>query len=106
MLEPSMLERRRGSVEDMSAIIMDGKALSERLKPELRRYADELLEKADHVPQLAAVLIGDDPASRQYVRNKRRLVQELGFRSKLITMAPAEASTERLESEIAQLNAD
>jgi methylenetetrahydrofolate dehydrogenase (NADP+)/methenyltetrahydrofolate cyclohydrolase len=90
----------------MPAIIMDGRALSECLKPELRRYANELLQKNKYVPLLAAIQIGDDPASRQYVRNKRRFAEELGFRTKLIAMMPAEASTERLVGVIAQLNTD
>ncbi|HJU11021.1 MAG TPA: bifunctional 5,10-methylenetetrahydrofolate dehydrogenase/5,10-methenyltetrahydrofolate cyclohydrolase, partial [Candidatus Binataceae bacterium] len=60
----------------------------------------------DYVPLLAALQVGNDAASRQYVRNKRRFAEELGFRSKLVTMAPAEASTERLMSEIGQLNTD
>jgi len=93
-------------VEKMPAIIMDGRALSDRLKPELRQYADELLQKHKYVPLLAAIQIGNDPASRQYVRNKRRFAGELGFRSELVAMPPGEASTERLMGEIAQLNAD
>jgi methylenetetrahydrofolate dehydrogenase (NADP+)/methenyltetrahydrofolate cyclohydrolase len=90
----------------MSATIMDGRALSERLKPELRRYANELLTNYHSLPLLAAVQVGDDPASRQYVRNKRRLAEELGFQSRLLSMAPDEATTERLASAIAQLNGD
>jgi methylenetetrahydrofolate dehydrogenase (NADP+)/methenyltetrahydrofolate cyclohydrolase len=85
---------------------MDGRALSEHLKPELRRCADELLQVHGNVPLLAAVQAGNDPASRQYVRNKRRLAEELGFRTKLITMSVDEAGTERLLDEISQLNAD
>jgi methylenetetrahydrofolate dehydrogenase (NADP+) / methenyltetrahydrofolate cyclohydrolase len=90
----------------MSATIMDGRTLSDSLRPDLRRYADELLQKYKFLPLLAAVQVGNDPASRQYVRNKRRFAQELGFQTKLLTMAPDEASTERLVSEVAQLNAD
>jgi len=85
---------------------MDGRALSEHLKPELRRCADELLQVHGNVPLLAAVQAGNDPASRQYVRNKRRLAEELGFRTKLIMMSADEAGTERLLDEISQLNAD
>jgi methylenetetrahydrofolate dehydrogenase (NADP+) / methenyltetrahydrofolate cyclohydrolase len=94
------------SVKPMSAIIMDGRALSDHLKPELCRYADELLRKNKYTPLLAAIQVGDDPASRQYVRNKRRFAEQLGFRSKLVTMPPAEATSELLVAEIAQLNAD
>jgi methylenetetrahydrofolate dehydrogenase (NADP+) / methenyltetrahydrofolate cyclohydrolase len=85
---------------------MDGRVVSDYLKPELRRYADELLKKDSYVPLLVAIQVGDEPASRQYVRNKRRFAQELGFRTKLITLSPEEASTERLEEGIAQLNTD
>lgn len=85
---------------------MDGRVLSDCLKPELRQYANELLQKYKYIPLLAAIQVGNDPASRQYVRNKRRFAEELGFHSKLITMPPDEASTERLVSEIGHLNAD
>src|ERR1700746_2143993 len=90
----------------MSAIIMDGRTVSGRLKPELRRYADELLQAHEYRPTLAAVQVGNDPASRQYVRNKRRFAQELGFRSTLLAMPPDEATTKCLAEEIAKLNAD
>ena len=85
---------------------MDGRALSDSLKPELRRYADELLENDKYVPLLAAIQVGNDPASRQYVRNKRRFAEELGFRSRLVAMPAGEASTERLLDEIARLNTE
>lgn len=90
----------------MSAIIMDGRALSDRLKPELRRYADELLQAYKYRPALAAIQVGNDPASRQYVRNKRRLTEELGFRSSLLAMPADEATADRLAHAIDQLNAD
>ncbi len=85
---------------------MDGRALSDSLKPELRRYAHELLENDKYVPLLAAIQVGNDPASRQYVRNKRRFAEELGFRSRLVAMPAGEASTERLLDEIARLNTE
>jgi len=90
----------------MAAKIMDGREVSRRLRPELERYARELKERYNRAPALAAVLIGDDPASRQYVRNKRRFAEELGFESRMLTMGAEEASTERLLEEIALLNAD
>jgi methylenetetrahydrofolate dehydrogenase (NADP+)/methenyltetrahydrofolate cyclohydrolase len=85
---------------------MDGREVSARLRPELERYARELKERYHCAPALAAVLIGDDPASRQYVRNKRRFAEELGFESRMVTMTADQASTERLLEEIARLNAD
>jgi methylenetetrahydrofolate dehydrogenase (NADP+) / methenyltetrahydrofolate cyclohydrolase len=90
----------------MSAKIMDGREVSRRLHPELERYARELKHRVNRAPALAAILVGDDPASRQYVRNKRRFAEELGFESRMVTMTDAEATTERLLEEIARLNTD
>ena len=90
----------------MAATIMDGREVSRRLRPELERHARELKERYHCTPALAAVLVGDDPASRQYVRNKRRFAEELGFESRMVTLTAEEASTERLLEEIARLNAD
>src|SRR5262249_29985166 len=58
------------------------------------------------VPTLAALQVGDDPASRQYVRNKRRFAQELGFHSRLIKIPNDGATTTGLVVEITNLNAD
>ena len=90
----------------MSAIIMDGRELSERLKPELSHYAGELSQAHGCVPMLVAVQVGDDPASRQYVRNKRRFARELGFQSELVKISPDDATTAGLVAEITRLNAD
>jgi methylenetetrahydrofolate dehydrogenase (NADP+) / methenyltetrahydrofolate cyclohydrolase len=90
----------------MSAKIMDGREVSRRLRPELERYAHELKQHHHRAPALAAILVGDDPASRQYVRNKRRFAEELGFESRMVRMTAEEASTKRLLEEIARLNAD
>ena len=90
----------------MAPKIMDGREVSRRLRPELEHYARELRERHHRAPALAAVLVGDDPASRQYVRNKRRFAEDLGFESRMVTMTAEEASTERLLEEIAHLNAD
>jgi len=93
-------------VSAMGAIIMDGRAVSESLMPEVRGYARELIEGHRVVPGLAAVLVGDDAASRQYVRNKRKLAAELGFRSELVSVAAAEATTDSLAATIRRLNED
>jgi len=85
---------------------MDGRALSDWLKPELGRYAKELRDKYESVPVLAAIMVGDNAASRQYVRNKRRFAEELGFRSELVSVGAEEASTEGLLEQIRRFNAD
>lgn len=84
---------------------MDGRELSARLMPELHRYARELIEDHKFAPILAAVLVGDNPASRQYVRNKRRLASALGFGSEMAAISEHEATTERLIDAIEELNA-
>jgi methylenetetrahydrofolate dehydrogenase (NADP+)/methenyltetrahydrofolate cyclohydrolase len=86
--------------------MMDGREVTEFLKPHLRAHARELADRHRLVPALAAILVGDDAASIQYVRNKRKLAEELGFRSEVVSIATAEASTDRLLETIARLNAD
>ena len=91
----------------MAAIIMDGRALSAHLMPELRANVDELKRKFGCTPSLAAILVGDDPASRQYVKNKQRVAAKLGCDSRTVRMKKAEdATTESLLGVIEELNAD
>jgi methylenetetrahydrofolate dehydrogenase (NADP+) / methenyltetrahydrofolate cyclohydrolase len=90
----------------MAAVIMDGRALSSHLMPELRGHADELRQRYRCIPGLAAILVGDDPASRQYVRNKQRMAQDLGFSSQVIRMSEREATTATLLDQIDRLNRD
>lgn len=85
---------------------MDGRAVSELLMPEVRRNAAELRDRYGYVPALAAILVGSDPASRQYVRNKHRLAQELGCRSEVVEIEAGKASTESLLATIERLNND
>jgi methylenetetrahydrofolate dehydrogenase (NADP+)/methenyltetrahydrofolate cyclohydrolase len=90
----------------MAAIIMDGRALSAHLMPELRANVDELKSKFGCTPSLAAILVGDDPASRQYVKNKQRVALELGCESRTVRMPSKDASTSSLLAVIEKLNAD
>lgn len=90
----------------MTGKLMDGREVSKFLKPYLRAHARELADRYWVVPALAAIMVGDNAASTQYVRNKRKFAEELGFRSEIITFAAAEATTERLLETIARLNAD
>src|SRR5215469_10656659 len=90
----------------MAAIVMDGRALSARLMPELRAQVDQLKSEYGCTPSLVAILVGDDPASRQYVRNKERAAADLGCESRTVRMASVEATTDSLLKVIAELNAD
>jgi methylenetetrahydrofolate dehydrogenase (NADP+)/methenyltetrahydrofolate cyclohydrolase len=90
----------------MSAIIMDGRAVSAHLVPEVKRHLEELRERHHLMPSLTAVLVGRDPASRQYVKNKRRLAEELGCKSHVMEIPEADATTESMLAIVDQLNRD
>ena len=79
----------------MTGKLMDGREVSQFLRPYLQAHARELADRYRQVPALTAILVGDNAASAQYVRNKRKLAEELGFRSEIIAVAAAEATTER-----------
>ncbi len=64
--------------------IIDGKALSEKIKDDIKLEVDTLRDDYKQVPHLAAVLVGDNPASKAYVRNKVRSCEKVGFESTLI----------------------
>lgn len=85
---------------------MDGRAVSARLMPELRAHVDELKSRFGCTPSLAAILVGNDPASRQYVKNKERATLELGCTSRTVRMTPEMASTETLLDTVGELNED
>jgi len=89
----------------MSAVIMDGRAVSADLKPYLQAHAAELLNQYQIVPTLAAILVGDDPASSQYVKNKRRFVEQLGFHSQIIRLT-ADVDGPGVLATIQRLNTD
>jgi methylenetetrahydrofolate dehydrogenase (NADP+)/methenyltetrahydrofolate cyclohydrolase len=90
----------------MAATIIDGRVLRDKLMPELDAHARKLRDRYRCTPSLTAILVGNDPASRQYVRNKGKLAAELGFHSRIIAMDAAACSTDSLLHVIAQLNGD
>ena len=65
----------------MAAKIIDGKAIAKDLRTELKSVVDENVAKGNRRPGLAVVLVGSDPASQVYVRNKRRACEEVGIKS-------------------------
>ena len=65
----------------MTAQIIDGKAIAKDLRAELKNVVDENVAKGNRRPGLAVVLVGSDPASQVYVRNKRRACEEVGIKS-------------------------
>ena len=89
----------------MTARIIDGRQIAENTRSELAHSARELKDRTGVVPHLAAVLVGDDPASAVYVRNKQVACQKAGFKSTLHRL-DAKAAQAELLSLVAELNAD
>jgi methylenetetrahydrofolate dehydrogenase (NADP+)/methenyltetrahydrofolate cyclohydrolase len=77
--------------------VLDGKGLSETIKQEIAVKVDEIRNKGGNIPHLAAVLVGDDPASQAYVRNKVRSCEQVGFESTLIRKDSSITEEELLE---------
>lgn len=83
----------------MAAIIMDGKALAEKVKGQVRAQAEALAR----TPGLAVILVGDNPASRVYVNGKKKDCAQCGFYSEEYAL-PAETSQQELLELIEMLN--
>lgn len=85
--------------------IIDGKALAQTIKDEIKIEVDKIKEDGGKVPHLAAVLIGDNPASKSYVRSKVRSCDYVGFNSTLIER-DSSTTEEKLLEIIKDLNED
>ncbi len=84
--------------------IIDGKAVSKAVKEQVKAECEEL--KANGiVPGLAVIIVGEDPASQVYVRNKERACEECGFHSVKYAL-PAETTQDELNALIDELNND
>ena len=89
----------------MTAKIIDGKAIAKKLRAEYHARVDQLRSRYSLTPALAVILVGDNPASQSYVRNKIAGCTEVGIRSELIEL-PATTSEEQLLEHIDRLNDD
>ena len=87
------------------AKIISGKDLAASLKAEMAAKVAEYPEKYGRAPKLAVILVGDDPASQTYVRNKAKACETVGITNMTVRM-PAETTEEELLSTIASLNRD
>ncbi|MCI0825735.1 MAG: bifunctional methylenetetrahydrofolate dehydrogenase/methenyltetrahydrofolate cyclohydrolase FolD [Chloroflexi bacterium] len=85
--------------------ILDGTALAQEIRDEVAGGVKEMGRNHRVTPGLAAVLVGDDPASGIYVRNKRRACDEVGMFSETFLM-PADASQADVLAQVEQLNRD
>jgi len=88
----------------MSASIIDGKAVARKIRAEIAQRVEQLAARGVR-PGLTVILVGDDPASRLYVRNKITACREVGIRSDLAEL-PVEVTQAELLRRIDGLNAD
>ncbi len=89
----------------MSAKIIDGKAIAQEIREEIKKEVEELKEKHNVVPGLVTILVGEDPASISYVRGKQKTAQTLGFYS-VEEKLPEDVSEEELLKLIDKYNND
>lgn len=89
----------------MSARILEGKVFAGQFKEDARKRAAALKEKYGVQPGLAVIIVGHDPASEVYVRNKHKACEELGIYSEVIEMAE-DSSKEEILARIDSLNKD
>ena len=89
----------------MTAEIIDGKRISEDVKAEVAAGVKEMKARHGVAPGLAVVLVGDDPASAVYVRNKQRAATEIGMLAEDILL-PADAAESNVVEEVKKLGAD
>ena len=88
----------------MTCMMIDGKAIALRIREDIAARVEALKAKGV-TPGLAVILVGNDPASEIYVRNKGIACEKAGMRSETVRL-PEDATQEALEAEIARLNAD
>src|SRR5438128_8269207 len=86
------------------AKLIDGRAIAEKVYVDLRREIAELKAKGV-TPGLAVILVGDNPASRAYVRSKDKMCRELGLHSVKLEL-PASTTQTELLSRVEELNRD
>lgn len=89
----------------MAATIIDGKALAQKVREEVRVRAKAFEEAFGRKPGLHVILVGDDPASQVYVRNKERAAEKDGLAG-LVHRLPADTSQETLLAKVRELNED
>ena len=89
----------------MTAAILDGKTLAEQIRAETALEVAEFVKTTGVTPCLAAVLVGENPASQVYVRNKQKACEKAGITSQL-HRPPVESTTEELLALIDRLNRD
>jgi methylenetetrahydrofolate dehydrogenase (NADP+)/methenyltetrahydrofolate cyclohydrolase len=104
-INPHPQRERERKKNSMSATVISGKQVSADLRLSLKRDAEAFRNETGITPGLAVVIVGEDPASKVYVRNKHRACLELGYHSVVHELA-AETKEEELLDLISALNED
>ncbi len=89
----------------MTATIIDGKSLSQSIREDIKKQIADRVSRGLNPPGLATILVGDDPASQTYVRNKHRACEDVGIRN-ISYKLPTETTQEELDTLIKNLNND
>jgi methylenetetrahydrofolate dehydrogenase (NADP+)/methenyltetrahydrofolate cyclohydrolase len=89
----------------MTATVIDGKASAAKLREKITAFTTELKSKHGIQPGLATVLVGNDPASEVYVKNKRKTAEAIGFKSVHVEL-PATIAQDQLLAHVKALSAD
>ena len=89
----------------MAGTVIDGKASAAKLREKIAAYTAELKARHGFQPGLATVLVGSDPASEVYVKNKRKTAEAIGFKSVHVEL-PADVSQHELIARVKALSAD
>ena len=89
----------------MTARIIDGKAVAARVRQSVADEAAAFTASSNIVPGLVVVIVGDNPASQSYVRNKKKACLDLGWFSEICAL-PATVTQAEVEAELDSLNAD
>lgn len=87
------------------AVIIDGKAVSAAIRNDIKKEGEEFEKRTGIKPGLAVIIVGEDPASQIYVRNKGRACEEVGFYSEIHRL-PEETTEKQLLELVHKLNAD
>lgn len=87
------------------ANIIDGKAISAQIRQEIKQETEKFASEHGFRPGLAVIIVGEDPASQVYVRNKKRACDEVGFYSESYEL-PADTTQDELNALVDKLNAD
>ncbi|MBP5622641.1 MAG: bifunctional 5,10-methylene-tetrahydrofolate dehydrogenase/5,10-methylene-tetrahydrofolate cyclohydrolase, partial [Thermoguttaceae bacterium] len=89
----------------MAAQILDGKGLAQKIRAEIKNDVEKFIEETNVQPALAVVLVGENEASKVYVRNKEKACNEAGIKS-LMYRLPTETSSDELLKLVRTLNDD